>query len=73
MADPSVSDPSATGLAYRVLSDPSALDPNRVWPTGLTEAQSLELHRNIIQGTQIFGGIAAFAHFLAYILSPWLK
>ncbi|NBY06260.1 MAG: light-harvesting protein, partial [Betaproteobacteria bacterium] len=25
------------------------------------------------QGTQIFGMIAAFAHLLAYIYSPWLK
>jgi uncharacterized membrane protein len=40
-------------------------DPNKVWPTGLTEAESEELHRNIIQGTQIFGMIAALAHLLA--------
>jgi light-harvesting protein B-800-850 beta chain len=45
---------------------------NETWPTGLTEAQALEIHRNIIQGTQIFGGIAALAHLLAYIYSPWL-
>jgi light-harvesting protein B-800-850 beta chain len=47
-------------------------DPNKVWPTGLTEAESEDLHRHIIQGTQIFGAIAAFAHLLAYIYSPWL-
>jgi light-harvesting protein B-800-850 beta chain len=47
-------------------------DPNKVWPTGLTEAESEELHRNIIQGTQIFGAIAALAHLLAYIYTPWL-
>ena len=40
-------------------------DPNKVWPTGLTEPEAQELHRNIIQGTQIFGAIAAFAHLLA--------
>jgi light-harvesting protein B-800-850 beta chain len=48
-------------------------DPNKVWPTGLTEAESEELHRHLIQGTQIFGFIAALAHLLAYIYSPWLK
>ena len=36
-------------------------DPNKVWPTGLTVGESEELHRNIIQGTQIFGMIAALA------------
>jgi light-harvesting protein B-800-850 beta chain len=48
-------------------------DANKVWPTGLTEDESQELHRNLIQGTQFFGMIAAFAHLLAYIYSPWLK
>jgi light-harvesting protein B-800-850 beta chain len=46
---------------------------HKVWPTGLTEAESEELHRHMIQGTQFFGMIAAFAHLLAYIYSPWLK
>jgi len=45
---------------------------DKVWPTGLTEAESEELHRNLIQGTQIFGMIAVLAHLLAYIYSPWL-
>jgi light-harvesting protein B-800-850 beta chain len=45
----------------------------RVGPTGLTVAESEEIHRHLIQGTQIFGMIAAFAHLLAYIYSPWLK
>jgi len=54
------------------MSDPTASDPNKVWPTGLTEPEAQELHRSIIQGTQIFGAIAAFAHLLAYIYSPWL-
>jgi light-harvesting protein B-800-850 beta chain len=48
-------------------------DPNKVWPTGLTEAESEEVHRHIIQGTQIFGFIAVLAHLFAYIYSPWLK
>jgi light-harvesting protein B-800-850 beta chain len=48
-------------------------DPNKVWPTGLTEAESEEVHRNVIQGTQIFGFIAALAHLFAYIYTPWLK
>ncbi len=46
---------------------------HKVGPTGLTEAESEELHRHMIQGTQFFGMIAAFAHLLAYIYSPWLK
>lgn len=47
-------------------------DKDKVWPTGLTESESEEIHRHLIQGTQIFGMIAAFAHLLAYIYSPWL-
>jgi light-harvesting protein B-800-850 beta chain len=47
-------------------------DSEKVWPTGLTEAESEEIHRNLIQGTQFFGLVAAFAHLLAYIYSPWL-
>ena len=47
-------------------------DNERVWPTGLTEAESEELHSKLIQGTQIFGLFAALAHLLAYIYSPWL-
>jgi 3-vinyl bacteriochlorophyllide hydratase len=41
--------------------------------TGLTAAEAEELHRNLIQGTQFFGFVAAIAHLLAYIYSPWLK
>ncbi len=48
-------------------------DAERVWPSGLTESEAEELHRNIIQGTQIFGFIAALAHLLAFVYSPWLK
>lgn len=47
-------------------------DTDKVYPSGLTEAESQEIHRNIIQGTQIFGMIAAFAHLMSYIYSPWL-
>jgi light-harvesting protein B-800-850 beta chain len=42
-------------------------------PSGLTDAESEEIHRHLIQGTQIFGMIAALAHLLAFIYSPWLK
>ena len=48
-------------------------DHDKVGPTGLTVAESEEIHRNLIQGTQIFGMIAAVAHLLAFIYSPWLK
>ncbi len=41
--------------------------------TGLTVTEAEELHRNLIQGTQFFGFVAAIAHLLAYIYSPWLK
>jgi 3-vinyl bacteriochlorophyllide hydratase len=41
--------------------------------TGLTVLEAEELHRNLIQGTQFFGFVAAIAHLLAYIYSPWLK
>jgi len=41
--------------------------------SGLSNEQSEELHRNLIQGTQFFGFIAVIAHLLAYIYSPWLK
>jgi len=44
-----------------------------VGPSGLTDAQSEEIHRHLIQGTQIFAMIAVLAHLLAYIYSPWLK
>jgi light-harvesting protein B-800-850 beta chain len=47
-------------------------DPNRVWPTGLTLAESEELHRHVIEGARIFGFIAVLAHLLAYIYTPWL-
>jgi 3-vinyl bacteriochlorophyllide hydratase len=41
--------------------------------TGLTSAEAEELHHNLVQGTQFFGFVAAIAHLLAYIYSPWLK
>lgn len=41
--------------------------------TGLTAVEAEELHRNLMQGTQFFGFVAAMAHLLAYIYSPWLK
>ncbi|MBU3607333.1 2-vinyl bacteriochlorophyllide hydratase [Polynucleobacter nymphae] len=41
--------------------------------TGLTTAEAEELHRSLVQGTQFFGFVAAIAHLLAYIYSPWLK
>ncbi|WP_420135142.1 light-harvesting protein [Rhodopseudomonas sp.] len=48
-------------------------DPNRVWPTGLTIAESEEIHKHVIDGTRILGAIAIVAHFLAFAYSAWLN
>jgi light-harvesting protein B-800-850 beta chain len=47
-------------------------DPNKVYPTGLTLAEAEDIHKYLIEGTRIFGGMAVFAHLLAYVWSPWL-
>lgn len=47
-------------------------DASRVWPTGLTLAEAEELHKNLIEGTRIFGAMAVVAHILAFAWSPWL-
>ena len=47
-------------------------DRDKVGPTGLTRDESEEIHRTLVQGTQIFGLISAVAHLLAYLYTPWL-
>jgi len=51
----------------------ASLNRSQATLTGLSMEEAEELHRNLIQGTQFFGLIAAIAHLLAYIYSPWLK
>jgi light-harvesting protein B-800-850 beta chain len=48
-------------------------DAEKVYSTGLTLAQAEELHRNLIDGTRIFGAVSLVAHLLAYIYSPWMQ
>lgn len=47
-------------------------DPERVWPSGLTEPEAQELHAYVLNGTLIFFAVAFIAHVLAYINTPWL-
>jgi light-harvesting protein B-800-850 beta chain len=47
-------------------------DDTKVWPTGLTYPEAQEIHKFIIEGTRVFGGLAILAHILAFAWSPWL-
>ncbi|MEM0907360.1 MAG: light-harvesting protein [Pseudomonadota bacterium] len=47
-------------------------DPDRVWPTGLTVGEAEDVHRQIIDGTRIFGLVSLLAHVLAAFYTPWL-
>ena len=50
-----------------------SLRNSRATLTSLSMEESEGLHRNLVQGTLFFGGMAVIAHLLAYIYSPWLK
>lgn len=45
----------------------------KVYPSGLTEAQAMELHAGVINGTRIFGALAIVAHVLVFAAHPWGK
>ena len=49
------------------------VDDTKVYPTGLAEAQALELNDGLKWGTRIFFAISIGAHVLAFILTPWLR
>jgi hypothetical protein len=47
-------------------------EDTKVYPTGLTEKEAMEINEGLKWGTRIFGGIAVLAHVLAFALTPWL-
>jgi IS4 transposase len=48
-------------------------EDTRVYPTGLTEAQALEINEGLKWGSRLYLGIAIAAHVLAFMLTPWLR
>ena len=47
-------------------------EDTKVYPTGLTEKEAIEINEGLKWGTRIFGAIAVLAHILAFALTPWL-
>lgn len=49
------------------------MSDDKVYPTGLTEKEAVEINEGLKWGTRIYAAIAVFAHILAYMLTPWLQ
>ena len=64
--------PCGVQYGYKRIEGETEMTDSKVGPTGLTAAESEEIHRHLVQGTQIFGMLSAVAHLLAYLYSPWL-
>ena len=58
---------------FRMGEEFNMADDTKVYPTGLTEKEAMEINEGLKWGTRIFGAIAVLAHILAFALTPWLQ
>lgn len=57
---------------FRMGEEFNMADDTKVYPTGLTEKEAIEINEGLKWGTRIFGAVAVLAHILAFALTPWL-